>query len=84
MGVHVSHVLAAVGVDDIRAVDWKRLIGIDGHQDNSYSTGNKVCYKLFSSSFERAEDKLFERKSGSGTKNVLNSSEKENTGIKLA
>lgn len=83
VGVHVSHVLAAVGVDDVCAVDWKRLIGIDGHQDNSYSTGHKVCYKLFSSPFERRGRQVIERKPGSGTKIVLNSSEKENTKAEL-
>lgn len=33
--VHVPHVLAAVGVDDVCSVDGKRLIGVDGHQDDS-------------------------------------------------
>lgn len=33
--VHVSHVLAAVGADDVRLIDGQALIGIDGNQDDS-------------------------------------------------
>lgn len=36
MRVHVSHVLTAVGVDDVCAVDRQRLIRVDGNQNNTY------------------------------------------------
>lgn len=39
--VHVTHVLAAVGVDDVGTVDGKRLIRVDGHQDDSCTSSIK-------------------------------------------
>lgn len=35
MGVHVSHVLPTVGIDDVSFIDGQALIRIDGNQDNS-------------------------------------------------
>lgn len=45
MWVHVSHVLTTVGVDDVCAIDRKRLIWVDGHQNNSYDIEHKVNAK---------------------------------------
>lgn len=35
MWVHVAHVLTAVGIDDVWAVDWQSLVRVDGHQNDS-------------------------------------------------
>lgn len=46
MGIHVPHVLAAVGVDDILLVDRQLLVGIDGHEDNALEEINtQIGYK---------------------------------------
>lgn len=34
--VHVAHVLATVGVDDILSIDWQLFIRIDGNKHNTY------------------------------------------------
>lgn len=34
MRVHVSHVLSAVGIDDVSFIDGQALIRVDGNQDN--------------------------------------------------
>lgn len=46
VGIHVPHVLAAVGVDDILLVDRQLLVGIDGHEDNALEEINtQIGYK---------------------------------------
>lgn len=35
VGVHVTHVLAAVGIDDILSIDWQLLIRINGNKHNT-------------------------------------------------
>ena len=35
VGVHIPHVLATVGVDDILTVDWQLIIRINGNKHNT-------------------------------------------------
>lgn len=46
MGVHVSHVLPVVGIDDVSFINRQALIRIDGNQDNSLiPQGEKLSVK---------------------------------------
>lgn len=35
VGVHVTHILATVGVDDILSIDWQLLVWINGDKHNT-------------------------------------------------